>query len=115
MSIHYNWFANRIVWQGVIDWQYEATGFRRKSGTLAPLRVTVPVFFMDIAGKLGNTCTPLSLIFCGATMYEVFQNHGLRGLVWYDTFRRDHMDKLIKRINELAALKKLRPSALLSR
>ena len=47
---------------------------------LVALRVTVPVFFMDIAGKLGNTCTPLSLIFCGATMYEVFQNHGLRGL-----------------------------------
>ncbi|MBE5781615.1 MAG: AEC family transporter [Clostridiales bacterium] len=47
---------------------------------LVALRIEVPVFFMDIADKLGSICTPLSLIFCGATMFEVATAHGLKGL-----------------------------------
>ncbi|MDL2225696.1 AEC family transporter [Eubacteriales bacterium OttesenSCG-928-M02] len=45
------------------------------------LRISIPSMGMDILKKLGSMSTPLSLIFCGNSMYEVYANQGAKGLL----------------------------------
>ena len=49
--------------------------------TTVAFRIQIPAVPLDIAKKLSSMSTPLSLIFCGNSMFEVYTSQGTKGLL----------------------------------
>ena len=74
MRICYNWFVNQIVWQGGIDWQYEATGsvgiFKDAADIATPYRDAVTwavekgitTGYNDGSFRPNDTCTRWAVV-----------------------------------------------------